>query len=393
VIMPTPWNDIEILQVVDSPEHDYHANGLALMQRVAARRRIAIAEPNYETFVRELFVLRGSGLLTWNDDMGPGHVAPANPHNPLDYLQGTRQFVLTVRGRDRARAQIVHVPLPDPDEDDGRMIRGSTLEDIASIIGSAYTFQQAIRFLGESGISLEQLPETDARLPSELVSHVLETLAEGTSGQRRELRGVLGAWLDGELHSGPDQRQYEAIVADLGRQGWFVRDGRLVIGESVRGRAVGPAATAAIRAQGRAVFIGHGHSPLWRELKDFIADRLALPWDEFNRVSPAGITHTARLETMLDAAGIAFLVLTAEDEQTDGRVLARQNVVHEAGLFQGRLGFTRALVVLEEGCEEFSNIHGLGQIRFPAGNIAAKFAEMWEVLEREGFVTPPRPTG
>src|SRR5438045_2725225 len=35
---------------------------------------------------------------------------------------------------------------------------------------------------------------------------------------------------------------------------------------------------------GTNVFIGHGRSPLWRELKDFIQDRLQLPWDEFNRV-------------------------------------------------------------------------------------------------------------
>jgi hypothetical protein len=29
-------------------------------------------------------------------------------------------------------------------------------------------------------------------------------------------------------------------------------------------------------ARGRRICIGHGHSPLWRELKDFIADRLGL---------------------------------------------------------------------------------------------------------------------
>ena len=28
---------------------------------------------------------------------------------------------------------------------------------------------------------------------------------------------------------------------------------------------------------GKRIFIGHGRSPLWRELKDFIADRLGLP--------------------------------------------------------------------------------------------------------------------
>ena len=139
---------------------------------------------------------------------------------------------------------------------------------------------------------------------------------------------------------------------------------------------------------GTNVFIGHGRSPLWRELKDFIQDRVGLPWDEFNRVPVAGVTNIARLSEMLDAAAVAFLVMTAEDEMADGAVQARMNVVHEAGLFQGRLGFTKAIVLLEEGCEEFSNIQGLGQIRFPAGNIAAAFEEIRRVLEREGLITP-----
>jgi len=68
---------------------------------------------------------------------------------------------------------------------------------------------------------------------------------------------------------------------------------------------------------------------------------------------------------MLDAAGFALLVLTAESERTDGVVLTRQNVVHEAGLFQGWLGWRKAIALREDGCEEFSNIAGLGQILFP----------------------------
>jgi predicted nucleotide-binding protein len=88
---------------------------------------------------------------------------------------------------------------------------------------------------------------------------------------------------------------------------------------------------------------------LWRELKDFVHDRLHLEWDEFNRVSPAGITTAARLLKMLDDAGFAFLVLTGEDELKEGQLQARMNVVHEAGLFQGRLGFEKAIVLLEEG--------------------------------------------
>ena len=134
------------------------------------------------------------------------------------------------------------------------------------------------------------------------------------------------------------------------------------------------------------VFIGHGRSLIWRELKDFLEDRLGLLVDEYNRVPTAGITTTNRLSAMMDSAGIAFLVLTGEDQQSDGQLRARENVVHEAGLFQGRLGFERAIILLEEECEEFSNITGLGQLRFPKGNIGAKFEEIRMVLEREGFL-------
>ena len=143
-----------------------------------------------------------------------------------------------------------------------------------------------------------------------------------------------------------------------------------------------------VEVAGKNVFIGHGRSPIWRELKDFIQDRLGLPVDEFNRVPVAGITNIARLSEMMNAAAIAFLVMTGEDEQPDGNSRARMNVIHEAGLFQGRLGFTRAIVLFEEGCEEFSNIEGLGQIRFPKGNIKSAFEEIRKVLEREEVLTP-----
>ncbi|MFK5895256.1 MAG: nucleotide-binding protein [Pseudomonadota bacterium] len=137
---------------------------------------------------------------------------------------------------------------------------------------------------------------------------------------------------------------------------------------------------------GTNIFIGHGRSSDWRELKDFVSDRLKLPWDEFNRVPVAGVTNVTRLVEMLDQASFAFLVMTGEDEQTDGNHHARMNVIHEVGLFQGRLGFERAIVLLEEGCEEFSNIQGLGQIRFPKNNIAAIFEDIRAILEREEIV-------
>jgi predicted nucleotide-binding protein len=134
------------------------------------------------------------------------------------------------------------------------------------------------------------------------------------------------------------------------------------------------------------VFIGHGQSSIWRELSSFLHERLGLNYEEFNRTSPAGKSTTERLREMLSCTSFAFLVFTAEDQQADGSMRARQNVIHEAGLFQGRLGFERAIILLEEGCQEFSNIIGLGQIRFPKGQIMAKAEEIRQVLEREGLL-------
>ena len=133
------------------------------------------------------------------------------------------------------------------------------------------------------------------------------------------------------------------------------------------------------------VFIGHGQSPVWKDLRDFLRDRLSVDWEEFNRDSPAGLSTPQRLEEMLEKSCFAFLVMTAEDEHLDGSLHARENVIHEMGLFQGRLGFKRAIVLLEEDCREFSNIYGLTQIRFPKGNIEAKSEEIRRVLEREGI--------
>ena len=204
----------------------------------------------------------------------------------------------------------------------------------------------------------------------------------------------------GALMSRDSVAMSEGIAAPphVGYQGWIVqmtdpgrrcRDlGKLAGRMADHLTRMDSGAGAASASGNSTIFIGHGRSPAWRELKDFLEDRLHLDWEEFNRVPTAGVWTGDRLTGMLDNASMAFLICTAEDEHADSTRHARENVIHEAGLFQGRLGFARAIIMLEEGCAEFSNIHGLGQIRFPKGNISAKFEEIRNVLEREGIIPP-----
>lgn len=180
----------------------------------------------------------------------------------------------------------------------------------------------------------------------------------------------------------PAHVQYLAPIQSLEINGQRLRDLAVTIRKTIEAMSLN-ADSQVSTALPNAIFIGHGRSEQWRVLKDFLKERLNLPFEEFNRVSPAGISTQERLGEMLNKCGFAFLVFTAEDIHADQTAHARENVIHEAGLFQGRLGWRRAIVLLEDGCGEFSNIVGLGQIRFSKGNIASCFEEIRRAMERE----------
>jgi len=131
------------------------------------------------------------------------------------------------------------------------------------------------------------------------------------------------------------------------------------------------------------IFIGHGRSPQWEVLRDFLVEEHQLEVEAYEIGARAGLTTTEILEEMLEKSSFAHLVMTGEDEDAEGRLHARENVIHEVGLFQGKLGFRRAIVLLEQGTQEFSNIRGIQQIRFEKGLIKKKFGEVIETLERE----------
>lgn len=131
------------------------------------------------------------------------------------------------------------------------------------------------------------------------------------------------------------------------------------------------------------IFLGHGRSLLWREIKDHLHEKHGYRVEAYEIGARAGHVIRDVVQDMLDKSAFALLVMTGEDEMVGGGTRARQNVVHETGLFQGRLGFQRAIVLLEDGTEEFSNIQGIEQIRFARGNIKETFGEVLATIRRE----------
>lgn len=134
------------------------------------------------------------------------------------------------------------------------------------------------------------------------------------------------------------------------------------------------------------VFIGHGRNQLWARLQVFLQNDLKLKTVTFESESRAGKSITEILEEMLRKSSFAILILTADDETALGGKRARQNVVHEAGLFQGKLGFTKAILLVQKGLEEFSNVAGLQHIPFSGDRIDQTFDEVRRVLKRERLI-------
>ena|SRR3990167_3841780 len=131
------------------------------------------------------------------------------------------------------------------------------------------------------------------------------------------------------------------------------------------------------------VFIGHGRSSAWRDLKDHLLDKHGYSVEAYEVGARAGHTIRDILEDMLSKSNFACLVMTSEDETAEGQMRARQNVIHEIGLFQGKLGFSKAIVLLESGTESFSNIAGIQYISFSKNNIKEAFGDVVATLRRE----------
>jgi hypothetical protein len=162
---------------------------------------------------------------------------------------------------------------------------------------------------------------------------------------------------------------------------------RLIEAEKLSGSPLGADGEASVGSgAAKRVFIGHGRSEAWLAVANFLRSHLKLEVVEFGTESRTSEHIVDILGDLLTQCDTAVLVLTSEDLTARGSGRARQNVIHEVGLFQGRLGFDRVVVVEQEGVEPFSNIAGLQTVRFKDGPKEAfyELGRFFEKLESSG---------
>ncbi|MFE4663723.1 PfkB family carbohydrate kinase [Streptomyces sp. NPDC056716] len=133
------------------------------------------------------------------------------------------------------------------------------------------------------------------------------------------------------------------------------------------------------------VFVAHGRSPAWLAVKTFVEQRFGLPVYSFESDSWGSRPVTEALTDYLRRCSFAICVLTAEDMTGDGQLVARQNVIHEIGLFQGHYGFDHVLVLAEEGCESVPPAAVPYTTTFPRHAVDRTFWHLDQALQRQGF--------
>lgn len=138
-------------------------------------------------------------------------------------------------------------------------------------------------------------------------------------------------------------------------------------------------------SQPAGVFIAHGRSPQWLAVKAFVEQRFGVPVYSFESDSWGSRPVTEALTEYMHRCSFAVCVLTAEDVTGDGHMVARQNVIHEIGLFQGHRGMDRVLVLVEEGCDSVPAAAAPYSAVFPRNAIHQAFWPLDRALQSHGF--------
>ena len=134
------------------------------------------------------------------------------------------------------------------------------------------------------------------------------------------------------------------------------------------------------------MFLNHGRNEVvLSRVERFVRDRLKLTPVILAHQPDERLTVVEKLERYASLCSYGIVIMTEDDTADDGP-RARQNVVHEIGYLQGRLGRGRVLLLRQERTELFSNISGVVYKSFTGDNVESTFDEIRKDLETLGIV-------
>lgn len=150
-------------------------------------------------------------------------------------------------------------------------------------------------------------------------------------------------------------------------------------------RPLVPIYSQAVASVANKVFLSQAHgSSVAQKVKKYIEQNLGLKVMIYTDSAVAGKGPFENLEVMASQCGYAVVVLTKDDEVTgrnrsvgegllNGQKRGRQNVIHEIGYCQAKMGADRVLILFEAGVEKPSNFEYLHGQQFTKGKLENVF--------------------
>ena len=129
------------------------------------------------------------------------------------------------------------------------------------------------------------------------------------------------------------------------------------------------------------IFISHGQSKEWYKIQAFVEKDLHYSTVELAQQPNLGRSILQKLNEESNKCNIAIILMTGDDMFEKGEIRARENVLHEIGFFQGKLGLEKVVLLHEEGVNIPSNIHGLVYIPFPKDTAEAALGALTRELK------------
>ncbi len=129
------------------------------------------------------------------------------------------------------------------------------------------------------------------------------------------------------------------------------------------------------------IFVTHGRSVEWFKIQSYLERDLGLKTIELAQQPNQGRAILQKLDEESNKCYAAVIVMTGDDAVGQNEVRARENVMHEIGFFQGKLGLSDVILLHEEGVNLPSNIHGLVYIPFPKGYVEATLGAIHRELK------------
>ncbi|HTU20756.1 MAG TPA: PfkB family carbohydrate kinase [Gemmataceae bacterium] len=147
-----------------------------------------------------------------------------------------------------------------------------------------------------------------------------------------------------------------------------------------------PAVQSSQASERNSVYIGFGQDPLGNQVEEYLRRTHGLDVKRCALKPRAGRQHVDDLSDCLDCCTFAVLVPDPEGEAEDDKPWTRDRVLREAGLFQGRLGLHRVVLMLPEGVKKLANVEGLQSIDVPKDRLYRALKQLEVLLKRDGII-------